>query len=301
MLARKVSEMARLRTCGVMAATCCVAMCCAILPAVSVASSAPLIGSTSAEVSQNDATLQAPISPDGLETTYELWLEYPACQSGDTCSPTSRERVGEGSIPANRLEQVVSAGLTSLKWEYSYNFVVIASNSDGTRQSYPLTFTTGSSPPPGLPNGSGGQPAKFEDAPWNLGGAERVASEAPRLEEEREAKKKEGEERPAKEAAAHAAKEREIREAGERTGREAAERALKETAISGCVVPRLKGDSLTATRHVLAKDHCRLGKVSKPHKYRGALVVMKQSAKAGTKLTNGAVVAVKLGPASKKR
>jgi hypothetical protein len=273
-----------------MAAALAVAMGCAILPAVSFASSAPLIGSTSAEVSQNDATLQAPIRPDGLETTYELWLEYPACQSGDTCEPTTSERVGEGSILAGRLEQVVTAELTSLKWNYSYNFVVIASNSDGTRLSYPLTFTMGSPPPPGDPNGSGvGEPVQGKLEPWVLEGAEREAREAPRLEEEREAKKREEEERPIKEAAARAAKEREIREAGERAGREAAER-------SGCVVPRLKGDSLDAARRALAKDHCDLGKVSKPRSHRGVLVVMTQSAKAGHKLAHDATVAVKLGP-----
>jgi hypothetical protein len=88
--------------------------------------------------------VQAPIRPDGLETTYELWLEYPACQSGDSCEPTTSERVGE--------------------------------------------------------------------------------------------------------------------------------------------------------RRALAKDHCDLGKVSRPHSHRGVLVVVTQSAKAGRKLAHDAAVAVKLGP-----
>ncbi|HEX5851627.1 MAG TPA: hypothetical protein VFY36_00915 [Solirubrobacteraceae bacterium] len=252
-----------------------VAMGYVILPAVSFASSAPLIGSLSAGVSQNIATLEAPIRPYGLETMYELWLEYPACQPGGTCEPMTSERVGEGAIPASRLEEVVSVELTFLKWDYFYSFVVIASNPAGTSRSYPLTFTTGSPPPPGAPGGSGvGAPYEGKQESWVIEGAERAAKEAPRIEEEeREAKKRE-EERPAKEAAARAAKEREIREAGERAGREAAEREFKKIA---CVVPRLKGDSLTAARRALAKGHCGLGKVSKPHKHRGALVVMAQT------------------------
>jgi hypothetical protein len=242
----------------------------AVLPPVSFGSSGPLIGGTSAEVSQNNATLEARIRPSGLETTYELWLEYPVCSSGNTCEAATRERVGEGFIPAGVLEEVVSAELTSLNWSYFFNFVVIASNSDGTIQSYPLTFTTGSPLPPGNPEGSGtGTPVERSSETWFTESAEPEAHEAPRFEEEREAKTKE-DERPATEV-------------GEETP-------------SSCVVPRLKGDSVRAARRALAKDHCILGKVSEPRTHRGALVVMTQSTKAGLKLANGAAVAVKLGP-----
>jgi hypothetical protein len=146
-----------------------------------------------------------------------------------------------------------------------------------------------------------------------MGGAERVGCEAPIREEEREAKKKEEEERPAKEAAARAAKEREVREAGERAGREAGERAGREAAereakkreeenIASsrpvqCIVPRLKGYSLGVARSALGKAHCELGKVSRPRRHRGVLVVRTQSVRAGLKLAKEAAVAVRLGPA----
>jgi hypothetical protein len=76
-------------------------------------------------------------------------------------------------------------------------------------------------------------------------GATREANEAPRLEEEREAKAREEAERPAKEAAASAAKEREIREAGERAGQEAAakKKEEEENAPTGSVL--LNGSSIT--------------------------------------------------------
>jgi hypothetical protein len=147
--------------------------------------------------------------------------------------------------------------------------------------------------------------AEAETSQSNGGGAERVGAEAPRHEEEREAEKKEEEERPAKEAAAQAAREREVREAGELAGREAAERERTKaernsTASAQCIVPRLKGDSLNAARAALRKDHCGLGRVSRPASHRRPLVVTTQSARAGSELSGGAAIAVKLGPAKAK-
>jgi hypothetical protein len=75
-------------------------------------------------------------------------------------------------------------------------------------------------------------------------GAERAGREAPRLEEEREAKAKEEAERPAKEAAAAAAKEREVREAGERAGREAAAKKTKEEATKSSIKPPTRAQLL---------------------------------------------------------
>lgn len=134
-------------------------------------------------------------------------------------------------------------------------------------------------------------------------GAERAGCEAPILEEEREAKAKEEAERPAKEAAARAAKEREIREAGERTGREAAEREAKkreeEKTLSSaptCVVPSLKGDTLTVARRALREAHCKLGRVTPPPRGHGRHVVTHQGVRAGSKRLAGTAVSVTLGP-----
>jgi hypothetical protein len=299
---RVLSIKAGSRTGAVLLALFAAALCLLAIPATSFASSAPSIGSTSAEVGQNEATLKAPIRPEGLATNYEIWLQ---CTS-QSCTSTEGQRVAEGSIEAGRLEQEVSVALTSLEWDSSYIFEVIASNKDGTARSYPQTFTTGSPPPPGCPDGcSDNKPAEFKAEPWNEEGAAREADEAPRLEEEREAKAKEEAERPAKEAAARAAKEREVHEAGERAGRETAEREAKkreeEKAAAArsvrCVVPKLKGDSLVVARSALGKAHCSLGKVSRPHERQRKLVVSAQSVRAGRQLAKGTAVAVRLGPA----
>jgi len=295
MVARAVSKGAGFRRRVALLAVLGVAVCCAVLPAVSLAASKPSIGAPSAEVGGNEATLKAPIRPGGLETNYDVWLQ---CTS-QSCTSTESRRVADGSINSG-LEHEVNVPLTALEWNTSYTFEVIASNKDGTVSSYPQTFTTGSPPPAGCPDGCpSGEKYESKLEPWVNEGATREANEAPRLEEEREAKAKEESERPAKEAAARAAKEREVREAGERAGREAAERELlaKQASTTMCVVPSLKGDSLPAARRALGKAHCKLGKVSKPRGHHKTLVVAGQGTKGGKTLADGAAVTVKLGPA----
>jgi hypothetical protein len=263
-----------------------------VLPTVSAAASAPSIGAVSAEVGQNEATLKAPIRPEGLETKYEFWLQC----TGSSCISTEGTRVGEGSIQADRLEQEVEVPLTSLLWNTSYDFEVVAANTDGTRHSYIQGFTTGSPPPAGCPDGCpSGEKYESKLEPWVNEGASREASEAPRIGAEEEAKAKEAAELPAKEAAARVTHEREIREAGEHAGREAAERQAKTASVTNCVVPRLRDDSLEAARRALAGSHCTLGKVSKPRRHHGSLRVTRQSSNVGKTLPNGAAVAVTLG------
>jgi hypothetical protein len=99
-----------------------------------------------------------------------------------------------------------------------------------------------------------------------------------------------------------ALQEREAREAWERreaTEREAAERrktAEQEAAARRCVVPSLKGDSLSKARRVLGRAHCRLGAVSSPRGHaRGPLIVTRQSPRAGSWPAGGARVMVTLG------
>lgn len=188
---------------------------------------------------------------------------------------------------------IVTDSIVGLQPGFLYKYEVIASNSDGREGYVGDGFLTCS------PQGGCGQPYLIGESLWVIEGAERVAKEAPKLEEEREAKQKEEEERPAKEAAVRAAHEREIHEAGERAGREAAERErrAKQAAAAMCHVPSLRGDSLDAARRALRKGHCNLGKVSKPRKHHAPLVVRTQSIRAGRKLAKGAAVAVHLGPA----
>lgn len=62
-----------------------------------------------------------------------------------------------------------------------------------------------------------------------------------------------------------------------------------------CVVPKLKGDSLSSARKALAARHCVLGFTNRPAtRRRGRLVVVGQRPGAGTRLTAGSAVSVTL-------
>jgi hypothetical protein len=260
-------------------------LCPAIFPAVSSAASEPHIGITSVEFGESSATLTALIRPEGAETKYEFWLE----------GETALAEVGEGYISASRLEQEVSAHVSTLKPSHTYTYRVIASNSAGSRTSSPLSFTTGAAPPPGCPYGCSSEPPyEFHEEPSLKEGAEREAAEAPRLEAERQARKREEEERPAGEAAALAAREGEVREAVARESKPAL------STLPKCVVPALKNDSLAAARRAVGKAHCALGRVRKPSRHGDRLVVRTQSVRAGRELALGAAVGVRLGPAPRR-
>jgi hypothetical protein len=256
-------------------------------PAVSLAASAPKIVSLSAEVDETTATLKGTIRPDGLETTYEFWM----LREGAFVA------VGEGHIAPDKLEVEVRAPVYSLLAEHTYYWGLSVSNADGSAGGEVHSFKTPAPPPPGLPYGTGaGAPVEFHEEEWNLRGAERLASEAPAIEAEYRAKRKEEEERPAKEAAARATSEREAREAGERAGRQAAERR-RLALLAQCVVPRIVGDHLRAARRALRAGHCRLGTVGGARTRRRGLVVISQSARPGSKLLADVAVAVRLGSA----
>lgn len=67
---------------------------------------------------------------------------------------------------------------------------------------------------------------------------------------------------------------------------------------SRCVVPRLKGRSLTQAKRLLSHAHCALGKVRKPRARRGQkLIVASQSPRAGSSRPARTKVNVRLGPA----
>jgi hypothetical protein len=270
------------------------------LPAASLASSAPRVDVESVSVSENTATLHAQVKSGGLETKYEIWLEFAPCSGGGPCETMVQQRVGGGHVAAGSEAEVLSAEVKSLRWNYSYTFWISAKNSAGEAEGQ-QGFRTGSEPPKapsGDEGGSGmGAPYESKTEPWVWEGASNSADEAPQREAERIAKHKEEEERPAKEAAERAAKEREAREAGELAGKEAAERERLAATAAMCVVPSLKGDSLAAARSALHTAHCKLGKVTSPHGRRrhGALVVLSQSHPRGAMLPRASAIAVRLG------
>ncbi len=271
---------------------------CAFLsvPPAIAAAQVPEVGYlTASHVSTGGATIEASINPEGGETSYEIWLECQSSQeSNQNCEPlTVGPQRLQGVFPAGLQPETVTDAVTGLQPGYLYKYGVIATNSAGREGYLGAGFLTcpsqGSCP---------SQPYLPGQSLWSIEGAKRAGEEAPRLEAEREARQREAEERPAKEAAERAAKEREIREAGERAGREQAKRAA---LAHSCVVPRLKGDSLTEARHALRGAHCGLGKLTEPRGHHGPLVVIRQSVDSGSKLATGSVVALTLSRGPSRR
>jgi len=86
----------------------------------------------------------------------------------------------------------------------------------------------------------------------------------------------------------------------ERVAREqAAQKAGQQSIIQRCVVPSLKGESLSRAKQALLHAHCKLGKVHRDRGARGTLVVTGQTPSHDKTLSQGAAVAVTLG--SRKR
>jgi hypothetical protein len=266
-----------------------------VMPAVA-ATKAPEVGYLAAShVGSTGATIEVPINPEGGETSYEISLECQNAQENNQdCEPlTVGSQSQQGVLLPGYEQQIVTDSVTGLQPGYLYRYGVTATNSAGKEGYVGDGFLTCPSQGP-CPS----QPYLMGEALWNIEGARREAEEAPRLEAERQAKQKEAEERPAKEAAERATNERNIREAGERAGREAAEREAS-AHLAKCVVPSLKGDSLTQARRALGRAHCRLGKVFGPRRYHGPLVIVRQSVRSGRELPADASVALTLKRAHK--
>jgi hypothetical protein len=66
-----------------------------------------------------------------------------------------------------------------------------------------------------------------------------------------------------------------------------------------CVVPKLKGKTVKKAKRALEAADCALGKVKKPKRSKGKLVVRKSKPKAGAELPAGSKVKLKLGPKRK--
>jgi hypothetical protein len=101
----------------------------------SAAGGEPTIVSESAtSITEHGATLEAQIDPEGLETKYELWLEYAVCQpagGGGSCEAIAVDSVKTGYISPGDAYMGVSVNLTNLHPNYSYTYWVFASNSAG--------------------------------------------------------------------------------------------------------------------------------------------------------------------------
>jgi hypothetical protein len=278
------------------------AICLGFLPAASLASSAPTIDSESvSHVTEHGATLEAQINPDGLETAYSFWVEYEVCGRPspvyeEECHMVLLGPLGEGQLPAGGQDQTVSTPLTGLEADNTYAYQVLAVNSAGPAAGMVKHFGTSQTgggletegkPIPIPENHATSFERKTE--PWvaeslaagaarqmALAEQERRSLENPQYNEEQERK------------------EVEAKEATERA-EQAARSDTKKSSAAMCLVPSLKGDSLAAARSALRSAHCNLGIVARPRRHHGALIVVGQSRPHGTKLRQGASIAVDLG------
>jgi hypothetical protein len=266
---------------------------CALAPATATAAAGePIISEGTASELDGEITIEAQIDPEGLATGYEILLE---CPSHETCQHT------EGTLPAVEEPRAVQLVLADPQPGETYIFTVTARNADGqTSGSWRFkapqpteTLPVEEPIPPGAaPEGvQDKEPYTPPELPWanqsGKEGAERTVAEQ---------RAKEHEEQQAKEAAEqHAAALKHAEEQTQQAEAEAATRQREEAEHPACLVPALKGDTLTAARHALAKAHCRLGAVHQPAHHHGTLYVSAQGAPAGKQLAHGARVALWVG------
>jgi hypothetical protein len=220
------------------------------------AGSEPVIISISASnVSEHGATLEAQIDSNGLETTYEFWVESANCQPGP-CNSISVGSVGHGYISAGLASQTVSVVLSDLQPYYSYTYWVFAANSAGWVKGSGKEFeavdtgggSTGGSPLPPVENTA--TPFERPVESWiGKATAEGAARELTRAKQEREAK-----ERQVKEE--QEVKERPLKEALLREEAEAREAEREARAASGGVLLDNAGLTVQRTGVVVVKLDC---------------------------------------------
>ena len=124
--------------------------------ATAIAASRPSIDSESAtRVTEHDATLEAQITPEGLDTSYYFEIaKSPACLPVPApfmpCAHVEAGNLPVGTIPANSESQTVSLDLASagmsLEPGATYHYRVVATNTAGKTEGQAQTFTTTSKP-----------------------------------------------------------------------------------------------------------------------------------------------------------
>jgi hypothetical protein len=263
-----------------------------VAPASATEVQSPTIdGTTVTNVTEHGVTLVAHINPQGSETAYEFRLVWQ-----DAHPPASGEpipggpQVHGGHIAAGFGDQTVSAILTGLQPGYTYWYVVVATNSESRAKAGPYWF--GFHNGGVYPGGVGpGPPYETEIPEWSIDVAEEQAAQVVREYEARQRQgAKEHEELQATEAARLA-----FETAVLKRSQEEAASAKPAAPFRVCVVPSLNGDTLSVARRAIEKANCRLGRVSRPHRHRGALVVTGQAPRHGRKLAAGAAIALTLG------
>ncbi len=247
-----------------------------------------IVNAQAKDMTEDGATIEVQIDPQGSDTTYELWLECqrPTPSSAACEPPTGGPHEQNGQIAADAGTKTITLEMTGLQPGFVYIYRVAASNVFGrVEEGFPLAFDTaplGSCHSGSCPLESSISLAEYESARLI---AEAVFAEA---EATRQRQAREREERHAREQAAIFAAE----VAALKQREEEAAAAMRPHVR--CIVPSLKGDRVGTARRVLARAHCRLGKVRRPRRYRGVLRVARQGSERGTKLADGASVSVTL-------
>jgi hypothetical protein len=254
------------------------------------------------ELNTTGALFEAQINPQNSAATYEFvivqQLRNPENQS-DHGEPAPEDlRAVGGPIPAGAGNVTVSGLVTGLERGYTYWYEVEASNLAGKTRSEgdnAFSYFYAGGFPNGLLPG-----APFRSVPPSPCALELVQQEAVRItartEAERRQAKEQAEQKQAAEAAArYAIEEAEVKQAEEREVKEAA--ARKATQHLACIVPALKGETLTAARRSLRRAHCRLGEVRKSSHDRGKLIVVGQNHQNREKLAGGTAITVIMGTA----
>jgi hypothetical protein len=222
-----------------------------------------------------EITIHAKINPEGLETSYEIGLECSPCGPGDQWAT--------GTLPAVQESREVTLALTGLQPGRRYWFAARALNADGetSRRGETLEIPSAVEPFPGGTGGGGivqGSPPS--EAELNELRAIGIGEAELRVR----------------------AKEQEAEEAGQLAARPASELTHEQPPAPAtrperpaCLVPALKGDTLTTARRAIARAHCRLGAIRRPANYHGTLYVNAQGVPAGEHLADGARVALRVG------
>jgi hypothetical protein len=269
----------------------CCAQAVAGLPACEAMS--PTIDSvTLKDVTMAGVTLEAQINPEGNETSYEFLIIWRALKPRERGEPLPGSSPAQaGHIDTGMSDVTVSAFLSGLQPGYTYWYQVVATSlgnstrSEATALPYfnPDWYYSGfeEGPPYAPPVRAG-----CLNESGNLAAEETVSEQRSKEAEEVAVKRREAAAKEAEEATLK-------RRAGEHPDAILPARTA-ENGASGCTVPGVTGDTLSAARRAIDHAHCRLGRVRRPSHYRGALIVTGQAPHRGMMLRNGASVTLVL-------
>jgi hypothetical protein len=117
------------------------------------AGTASIEGESASNITPTDATLEAKINPEGLETTYEVWVGALPCVVEEGPEACEEDKVA-GTIPAGFSAQQVSVDVAKashqLKPDSAYLYSFRATNMDGTTYASNKEFKTGAASPPSI-------------------------------------------------------------------------------------------------------------------------------------------------------